>query len=61
MKALLVDLDDTLLDYSGGVDESWGQACGAVAEFASVDPAALTQLRRLSRAGPAALAPDPVA
>ena len=23
MKALLVDLDDTLLDYSGGVDECW--------------------------------------
>lgn len=27
MKALLLDLDDTLLDYSGGVDESWAEAC----------------------------------
>ncbi|HEY7649362.1 MAG TPA: HAD family hydrolase, partial [Methylomirabilota bacterium] len=27
MKALLFDLDDTLLDYSGGVDESWHEAC----------------------------------
>ena len=27
MNALLFDLDDTLLDYSGGVDESWRQAC----------------------------------
>ena len=32
MKALLLDLDDTLLDYSGGVDESWrdaGKVCCA--------------------------------
>lgn len=27
MKALLVDLDDTLLDYSGGMEDSWRQAC----------------------------------
>jgi putative hydrolase of the HAD superfamily len=27
MKALLVDLDDTLLDYSGGVEECWQAAC----------------------------------
>ena len=27
MNALLFDLDDTLLDYSGGVDESWREAC----------------------------------
>ena len=27
MNALLLDLDDTLLDYSGGVDDSWRQAC----------------------------------
>ncbi|MEK7702086.1 MAG: HAD family hydrolase [candidate division NC10 bacterium] len=26
MKALLLDLDDTLLDYSGGVDQSWEAA-----------------------------------
>jgi FMN phosphatase YigB (HAD superfamily) len=31
VKALLLDLDDTLLDYSGGVDECWSQACAAVA------------------------------
>lgn len=41
MKALLVDLDDTLLDYSGGVDESWETACAAVAGAASVDLRAL--------------------
>jgi putative hydrolase of the HAD superfamily len=27
VRALLVDLDDTLLDYSGGVEESWAEAC----------------------------------
>jgi putative hydrolase of the HAD superfamily len=27
VKALLVDLDDTLLDYSGGVDACWEAAC----------------------------------
>jgi putative hydrolase of the HAD superfamily len=27
VKALLVDLDDTLLDYSGGVDACWDAAC----------------------------------
>jgi putative hydrolase of the HAD superfamily len=49
VKALLVDLDDTLLDYSGGVDESWGEACGAVAAPAGVDPAGLTQAILRSR------------
>jgi putative hydrolase of the HAD superfamily len=29
VKALLVDLDDTLLDYSGGVDACWEAACAA--------------------------------
>jgi putative hydrolase of the HAD superfamily len=29
VKALLLDLDDTLLDYSGGVDQSWEAAVGA--------------------------------
>jgi putative hydrolase of the HAD superfamily len=37
MNALLVDLDDTLLDYTGGVDESWVEACSAVAVPAGVD------------------------
>ena len=41
MKALLVDLDDTLLDYSGGVDECWEEACATVAAPAGVDPALL--------------------
>ena len=29
MKALLLDLDDTLLDYSGDADDSWAAACRA--------------------------------
>jgi putative hydrolase of the HAD superfamily len=41
VKALLVDLDDTLLDYSGRVEESWQEACALVAAPAGVDPAAL--------------------
>ena len=31
MKALLLDLDDTLLDYSGGAERCWAEACSAVA------------------------------
>jgi putative hydrolase of the HAD superfamily len=31
VKALLLDLDDTLLDYSGGVDECWEAACASAA------------------------------
>jgi putative hydrolase of the HAD superfamily len=49
MKALLVDLDDTLLDYSGGVDECWSAACETVAGKAGVDPAALVDAVRKSR------------
>ena len=45
MKALLVDLDDTLLDYSGGVDECWSAACETVAGPAGVDTAALDRGR----------------
>lgn len=41
MRALLVDLDDTLLDYSGGVDESWREAGASAAADRGVDPAAL--------------------
>ena len=41
MKALLVDLDDTLLDYTGGVNESWLEACRAVATPAGLDAIAL--------------------
>lgn len=43
MTALLVDLDDTLLDYSGGVDASWEAACRTVAGPAGVDVAALVR------------------
>ena len=31
MRALLLDLDDTLLDYSGGVDDCWAAACALAA------------------------------
>jgi putative hydrolase of the HAD superfamily len=41
MKTLLIDLDDTLLDYTGGADESWREACHAVAAPAGVDAIAL--------------------
>jgi putative hydrolase of the HAD superfamily len=41
VKALLVDLDDTLLDYSGGADQSWVEACGACCVPCGIDPAVL--------------------
>src|SRR5262249_43366473 len=41
VKALLFDLDDTLLDYSGGVDRSWTEACTACCTPAGVDAAVL--------------------
>jgi len=41
VKALLLDLDDTLLDYSGGVDQSWTEACTACCRPAGVNPAVL--------------------
>ena len=31
MRALLLDLDDTLLDYSGGAELCWAEACASVA------------------------------
>ena len=43
MKALLVDLDDTLLDYTGGVDECWHHACEAHAGPIGIDPAGLVR------------------
>jgi len=30
VRALLLDLDDTLLDYSGGAEQCWTEACAAV-------------------------------
>ena len=51
MKALLVDLDDTLLDYTGDVDLSWREACVAVAVPAGLDleimVSAIARARRL--------------
>jgi putative hydrolase of the HAD superfamily len=41
LTALLFDLDDTLLDYSGGVDASWAGACHTCCPECGVDPAAL--------------------
>ena len=48
MKTLLVDLDDTLLDYSGGVDACWEAACASAAGEVAQAPlvAALAQTRR---------------
>ncbi len=49
MKTLLVDLDDTLLDYSGGVDECWNAACETIAAPAGVDTASLVESVRAAR------------
>jgi putative hydrolase of the HAD superfamily len=49
MKALLIDLDDTLLDYSGGVDECWTAACETGAGSAGIDTAALVEAVRKAR------------
>jgi putative hydrolase of the HAD superfamily len=49
MKALLIDLDDTLLDYTGGVEGSWSEACAAVAAPEGIDPAALVPAIARSR------------
>ena len=49
MKTLLVDLDDTLLDYSGGVDECWTAACHTVATPAGIDSARLVESVRVAR------------
>lgn len=49
MKALLVDLDDTLLDYSGGVDECWTAACETAGGPAGIDTAALVEAVRKAR------------
>lgn len=48
MRALLLDLDDTLLDYSGGVDACWEAACATAAAEVAQAPlvAALAETRR---------------
>jgi putative hydrolase of the HAD superfamily len=43
VKALLLDLDDTLLDYSGGVDTSWREACAVCSVPEGVDIEKLLQ------------------
>lgn len=57
MRALLLDLDDTLLDYSGGVDGCWAAACRACCAPAGVDApalvAAIADTRRWFWADPA--------
>jgi putative hydrolase of the HAD superfamily len=48
VRAVLLDLDDTLLDYSGGVDACWEAACASAAAGVAQAPltAALTVTRR---------------
>lgn len=50
MKAVLLDLDDTLLDYSGRADACWEESCACVAAAEGVDgralAAALEEARR---------------
>jgi putative hydrolase of the HAD superfamily len=41
VQTLLFDLDDTLLDYSGGVDECWAAACTSGCRGGAVDARAL--------------------
>ena len=41
MKSLLLDLDDTLLDYSSGVDDCWAAACTLGAAGSGIDVAAI--------------------
>ena len=43
-KALLLDLDDTILDDSGGIERSWKGACaGSARELGTIDPETLYQ------------------
>jgi putative hydrolase of the HAD superfamily len=50
MRALLLDLDDTLLDFSGGVDSCWAEACQACCPPAGLDAQTLiTALARSRR------------
>jgi len=41
VKSLLLDLDDTLLDYSGGVDQCWAAACAHGCTDGAVDAGTL--------------------
>ena len=48
MKAVLLDLDDTLLDYSSGAEQCWAQACAASAG-ALDQPTLLAELAQARR------------
>lgn len=54
---MLIDLDDTLIDYSGGVDASWESVCAAAAARAGLEAgtllAALMEARRWFWSDPA--------
>ena len=49
MRAVLLDLDDTLLDYTGGVEGFWAGACRAVGGPAGIDVEALVPAVEASR------------
>ena len=46
---LLLDLDDTLLDYSGGVEDCWSASCTAGCADGALDVSALTAAVAASR------------
>lgn len=50
MRAVLFDLDDTLLDYSGGTEECWGAAAAAVGGAAGVELPRLVEALAEARA-----------
>lgn len=50
MRAVLFDLDDTLLDYSGGTEECWSAAAAAVGGPAGVELPRLVQALAEARA-----------
>ena len=43
VKHLLLDLDDTLLDYSGGVDECWSASCATGCDDGTIEASALVR------------------
>jgi putative hydrolase of the HAD superfamily len=49
VKSLLLDLDDTLLDYSGGVDECWSASCTVGCADSALDAATLIRTVAASR------------
>ena len=41
MRAVLFDLDDTLLDYSGAVERCWADACTTIGSLEGIEPETL--------------------